>query len=927
MRLIAATLRNYRMHHDVTVRFDPSRTVVGGPNESGKSTLVEAIHRALFFRHKSDVGLDKIRPRGLSAAPEVILEFERGGRAYTLRKVFNGPRGSSATLTDDAGARLDGDDAEQRLHSLLAVEQLPAAGMRRLLEQWSHLWVWQGSAADDPTSADVLNAAAGDLRKRLGAIVGDDVMESRRDTATHARVVAAHAQTYTASGNAKANSELDKAEKQFAAARQAAADAAAQLQALEHAADTVAREEETIRGHRATLESAAAEFETVERTLAEIVGLEAALTRDQEAAAAAARDYDALAAGDAQIRDVDLALAGRRASLAPREDEVARLIEHERRAQSEATRAAAAVAGTTTSQQEAVATRSLLDAVARAFDLGESRDALERKRTRFDELEAEVARLDARLRELPGIDDATIDELAAVDHDLDVARSTLQAISTRIELLHAGAAVTIDGRPLTAAAEATLTVPADLTVGDGTTLRITPGGGQSLADVRISIATLESDLRSRLARLGVPTIGAAREAHAERIALAAVREQRSAALETVDGADARAGLRDVLAELESVEAGISRRAPTGFERPSDRAALIAIRETVDDRYEAAVKAAGEAQAALDDAGRAVIEARQRRERAESDVAAARVEVTNLEVEKRILEDIHGTDREAELQRRAALKRRTLEAAAETGRVLAALAPQQVRADAERLARTLDVTRTQMTEARVRQATARGPLGATGTLDLHEAKALADARRELAEQRHAEIERRARALDLLRNLFDARRQALAETFTRPLRAKVAEYLDALFGSGSRVDVTMNATNLGGLTVARTAAGNLPFTFEELSGGTREQVAAACRLAMAEILAGGVAAEASGAPCLPIVFDDAFVNSDPHRLRAVQRVLDLGARRGLQIIVLSCTPHDYGLLGAASIHLPAASHTAAEGMVADGAAGGPGADRSD
>jgi len=76
---------------------------------------------------------------------------------------------------------------------------------------------------------------------------------------------------------------------------------------------------------------------------------------------------------------------------------------------------------------------------------------------------------------------------------------------------------------------------------------------------------------------------------------------------------------------------------------------------------------------------------------------------------------------------------------------------------------------------------------------------------------------------------------------------------------------------------------------LSGGTREQVGAALRLAMAEILA----EDHDG--CLPVVFDDAFVNADPERLRGLQRVLDLGAERGLQIVVLTCDAATYDTLG--------------------------------
>ena len=97
------------------------------------------------------------------------------------------------------------------------------------------------------------------------------------------------------------------------------------------------------------------------------------------------------------------------------------------------------------------------------------------------------------------------------------------------------------------------------------------------------------------------------------------------------------------------------------------------------------------------------------------------------------------------------------------------------------------------------------------------------------------------------------------------------------------------------------------FDALSGGAKEQVAAATRLALAEVLAqdhGG---------CLPVVFDDAFAYSDPDRVQTLQRMLDLAVARGLQVIVLTCTPSDYSGLGAHTISLraprvPAAHPTA-------------------
>jgi uncharacterized protein YhaN len=91
------------------------------------------------------------------------------------------------------------------------------------------------------------------------------------------------------------------------------------------------------------------------------------------------------------------------------------------------------------------------------------------------------------------------------------------------------------------------------------------------------------------------------------------------------------------------------------------------------------------------------------------------------------------------------------------------------------------------------------------------------------------------------------------------------------------------------------GGAAIEFEQLSGGTKEQVATAMRLAMAEVLGANHDGQ------LPVVLDDAFVNADPDRVLLLQRMLDLGAARGLQIIVVTCNPSDYATLGARQIWL--------------------------
>ena len=118
-----------------------------------------------------------------------------------------------------------------------------------------------------------------------------------------------------------------------------------------------------------------------------------------------------------------------------------------------------------------------------------------------------------------------------------------------------------------------------------------------------------------------------------------------------------------------------------------------------------------------------------------------------------------------------------------------------------------------------------------------------------------------------------------------------YLASMFEHGARLEIKKQGDGFSEATLVRPNSKDpYPTPFESLSGGAREQVATAIRLATAEILAenyGGT---------LPVVFDDAFAFTDRLRVQQVIQMLDLGANRGLQIILLSCTHEDYANLGA-------------------------------
>ena len=112
----------------------------------------------------------------------------------------------------------------------------------------------------------------------------------------------------------------------------------------------------------------------------------------------------------------------------------------------------------------------------------------------------------------------------------------------------------------------------------------------------------------------------------------------------------------------------------------------------------------------------------------------------------------------------------------------------------------------------------------------------------------------------------------ENFLRPL------ILDA-----PATQLSFDPTNgFSGLKMRR---GKEFYEFDQLSGGMREQLTAALRLSMADVLK----SEHNG--CLPLIFDDAFTNSDPKRVEIVKKMLQSAVDKGLQVILLTCDPKSY------------------------------------
>ena len=147
--------------------------LVVGPNELGKSTLLDALRAVLFERYSSRarpiVALQNDRS---GAAPVVELVFEVDGSEYTLTKRF--VRNAYARLRCPDGTLLEADAAESELRNLLGFAEASNRGANlESLGMWGVLWVQQGQSfgrPDLPESA--LASLSAGLESEVGMVLG-----------------------------------------------------------------------------------------------------------------------------------------------------------------------------------------------------------------------------------------------------------------------------------------------------------------------------------------------------------------------------------------------------------------------------------------------------------------------------------------------------------------------------------------------------------------------------------------------------------------------------------------------------------------------------------------------------------------------------------------------------------------------------------
>ena len=859
--------------------------LVVGPNELGKSTLLDALRAVLFERYSSRarpiVALQNDRS---GAAPVVELVFEVNGAEYTLTKRF--VRSPLARLQCPDGTLLEADAAEDELRNLLGFAEAGNRGATSdTLGMWGVLWVLQGQSFGRPDLPDsALASLSAGLESEVGTVLGGrrgrelpQVIEQRRgELVTAARRQPRGVYKDTLDNVSELEQRLGEQQQQqleMSETLEQLAATAARLTRLEDGNQNRIDQEELteaqdqlgeamrhdlqLEAARSALQNLQGQLEQAERAEAERASRRAELKADQEKLR---QDTERLEELQQHQRESSTAL-----------DELRQA----------ATNAEAAVE---TAIQSEASWRRILDRITRSAELN---DLLRQQSA----VEAAQERLTDAQRQAEQIK-VTDESLQRIRHATDTAEQANARLSV-------------------AATRITFEIPSDRLTGieaDGVPLKDPPTTVEAVEPVSITIPERGRILIEPAVADRDQLLRAEREAKAE----------LDAALSEVGAqtlADAQI-LRDQRRDLE-ITADAARQE---LERLAPPASAAALQPRIDELLQALEDLPAEedtvqmpqkekAEAALESAQTELQKARDEERVARESVDERARTVSDLMVEVRTLQNT--VDSRTELVERrdeqlqsdaegvpdqllAEACETAAQAVADQKQTVSSLeaerpasARTQLEARISRLQAAIEQRESARVELRIESVRLRERIEAHDSAGIDEAIEHTQHELELSTRRREHFEREIEVLDLLAETLRTAESDARERYLAPVVNRVHPYLQMLFPN-AEIGINEDLYITG---VSRHAG--YEESFDHLSMGTQEQIAVLVRLAFAEMLID------QGAPAA-VILDDALVFADDQRMRLMFDILSHAAQR-VQILVFTCREQLFEGLGAHQLQL--------------------------
>ena len=864
--------------------------VVVGPNEMGKSTLLDALRAVLFEKHDS-----RARPvRDLqndrnNAGPVIELAFELNEGIYRIRKRFI--KKPYARLDCPDGRTLEGDAAEEELRELLSLGKPARSGAQpETLGMWNVLWVKQGRSFGAP---DLPESARGNLHGALESEVGT-VLGGRRGRALPQVIEKQLGELVTSSTSKPRGQYRDILERETSlngeieSLEERRAELSDTLARLEEAQETLKRLSSENRDETAGKEIKRARQRHGElaelETRREAAGTELELRKLNLEKAEGEEKQRSQLKDDIKAEEVSLEAAGkRRGEVREKERESREKIEKLR----EAVREAEAGLG---AAEDAVPRESrVLEAVRLKNRIGELERRFEKAR------EAETRRREAQRGAVTiTITEELIERIRAAEKELEKATDRLSAVATTITLdmePNRPDGIEINGEPFTdnrssiqAVSPVTIAIPkcGRITIEPAVKNRDKLLGQQNNA---------EAELKNALREAGAESPSEAKNRYGEREKLLRDAElaRQEAELHSPATEEYEAGAQALGDHIESLSLVLK--------RETDELALselLTLKES-ETALEDARERAADARHALEktraklsgpdktlgDLQTELTTADVRYEGAEEHLARLRSQLEDVEKQcpsDELLENID-TAQKRLLEQEEVIAKLSGEHEDET--------LEQLQARMDRLEKAIEERREKRGNLDVEISGLRSRVEASEGGGIDEVIQQKNRELELCQE---EIRRSKREVDvltlLLSTLRDAEREA-KELYMSPVVNRLRPYLQLLFpGANIAIDENLKITGV-------VREGGYEEPFHHLSMGTQEQIAVLVRLAFAEMLV------EQGQPAT-VVLDDALVFSDDRRMDRMFDILNMAAKN-IQVLIFTCREQLFEGIGGSHLSL--------------------------
>ena len=868
--------------------------VVVGPNELGKSTLLDALRAVLFEKHSSRAQpIMALQNDRNQAAPVVELAIELDDGLYRVTKRFI--KKPYARLSCPDGRTLEGDTAEDTLRELLDFHEPGKTGAKpETLGMWNVLWVQQGQSFG---ALDLPDSARSSLHSALESEVGT-VLGGRRGRALPKAIENQLGELVTSTTNKPRGAykelidRVDTLRRELGDLRARRHDLTQTLADLEEAQENLQRLStgDRDRADRKELDEARGRHGQLAELEARI---EAACTerelrkRTLEQAMQAAEARKRLKA-DVETENTALGTAGLRLTEAREEEKAARSKVDALRGGVRESEAAV------TKADEAVSRlRRVLGAAERQARLRDLEGRYEKAQA-AEKLQREAQQAAATIL----VTDEAIGGIRKAAQGMETIRSRLNAAATLIsfEMTENGVSgIDVNGEPLTADQLSVRSIEAvTITVPDRGRITVEPATRDRDKLLREQ-RDAASALREALEDAGVKSVTDGEDQHTRRQKLLRDAElaRQGAELHAPATADYEAGaqaLADYIAGLRQVLTGEMEELDLR-ELPARGDAETALR-TAQERADEARSALDTARAALsgpeDTLGELQTEIATLQGRYdESADRLQRLQVAVAQAEEGRSDDELQSDIEAA---RARLSEQETEVARLEGQRSDETLP-QLEARIGRLEKALQERRDKRSNLKEQIAGLKSRVEAAEGAGLDEAIERQARELELAEEEQRRQNREVEVLSLLLSTLRSAEQEAKEQYLSPVLKRVRPYLQLLFpGADIRIDENLHIAG-----VVREAG--YEEAFHHLSMGTQEQIAVLVRLAFAEMLV------EQGHPAT-VVLDDALVFSDDRRMGRIFDILNMAAGN-VQVIVFTCREQLFEGLGGRQLSLASAS----------------------